>query len=105
VRSIAGLLDELKAGLVRIYGPRLRGVFLYGSYARNEADAESDVYVLVVLDAIERYFDEIRRTGELTSSLSLKHGVSVSRVFVGEREWREKQSPFFVNVREEAVPA
>jgi predicted nucleotidyltransferase len=104
-RSISALLDELKAGLSQIYGPRLRGVFLYGSYARTEADAESDVDVAVVLDAIDRYYDEIRRTGDLASRVSLKHGVSVSRTFLTEADWRDGRSPFLINAREEAIPA
>ncbi|HEV8253125.1 MAG TPA: nucleotidyltransferase domain-containing protein [Vicinamibacteria bacterium] len=104
-QSIAALLNELKAGFIHIYGPRLRGVFLYGSYARNEADADSDVDVVVVLDAIDRYYDEIRRTGDLASRLSLKHGVSVSRAFLTEADWRDGRSPFLINAREEAIPA
>jgi len=39
--KIKRLLKELKDGLVRIYGDRLKGLYLYGSYARGEAQAES----------------------------------------------------------------
>ena len=43
--------------------------------------------VLIVLDRIERYGSEIDRTGDLASRLSLKHGVTVSRVFAAESDW------------------
>ena len=43
-------LEEMKLLLVRIYGERLRGVYLYGSHARGEATEDSDVDVLIVLD-------------------------------------------------------
>jgi type I restriction enzyme S subunit len=103
--SIQSLLHELKAGLQTLYGERLKGVYLYGSYARNEADEESDVDVLVVLDDFERYGAEVNRTSELGASLSLKYGVSISKVFLRKRNWLDGQTPFLANVREEAIPA
>lgn len=103
--KIEELLGEFKAGLVAIYGERLKGVYLYGSYARGEADPESDVDILIVLDNFERYAVEVERTGVLTSDLSLEHELSISRAFLRERDWREADSPFVFNVREEAMPA
>jgi predicted nucleotidyltransferase len=46
---IEALLNELKIGLKCLYGIRLRGIYVYGSYARDEADIESDLDLLVVL--------------------------------------------------------
>ena len=102
---IRELLREFHAQLEGIYGPRLRGVYLFGSYARGEADEESDVDVLVVLDDYEGYGQQIDQTSQVVSDLSLKYGVSVSRVFMRERDWRHGDTPFLLNVREEAVPA
>ena len=103
--EVASLMRELKEGLARIYGRRLRRVYLYGSYARGEQVEGSDVDVLIVLDHIERYFAELERTSELASSISLRYGLSVSRVFVPERDWDMLDSAFLANVREEAVAA
>ena len=96
------LLQDLKAGLSIIYGRRLKGVYVYGSYARGEAGKESDVDILVVLDDFDRYGAEVDRTSELSARLSLRHGVSVSKVFVRERDWLVRITPFLENVREEA---
>ena len=98
------LMNELKTGLQAIYRERLKGVYLYGSYARDEADEESDVDVLVVLDDFEHYGVEVNRTSELGASLSLQYSVSVSKVFLRERDWLNGQTPFLANVREEAIP-
>lgn len=102
---IRHLLSELKAGLASLYGPRLQGVYLYGSYARDEADRESDVDVLVVLDRVPHYAAEIERTGPLVSTLSLRYDASISRVFVPDQDWASRKTPFLTNVREEAVSA
>ena len=101
--AIRNLLSELKTELKKIYGERLKGVYLYGSYARGEQDSESDVDVLVVLDDFEHYGAEVDRTGELGASHSLKYGVSISKVFLRERDWLGGQTPFVVSVREEAI--
>ena len=102
VRSILG---ELNRRLATLYGIRLRGVYLFGSYARVEANEESDVDVLIVLDRVDNYSREIDATSELTSELSLAYAISLSRVFATEEQWRKGQTNFFQNLREEAVPA
>jgi predicted nucleotidyltransferase len=43
------LLAEFKRELARLYGDRLKGVFLYGSRARGEAEPEADVDILLCL--------------------------------------------------------
>jgi predicted nucleotidyltransferase len=103
--AIRGVLTRLKQSLSELYGERLKGVYVFGSYARGEADEESDVDVLIVLDRVDNYSQEIDRTSELMAQLSLECDRSISRVFVSEQRWREDQTMFFLNVREEAVPA
>lgn len=103
--GIKNLLSEFKTGLCEIYGERLKGVYLYGSYARGEADSESDLDVLVVLEDFDNYGAEVDRTSQLGASLSLEYGVSMSEVFLRESEWLRGDTPFLLNVREEAIPA
>jgi predicted nucleotidyltransferase len=102
VRSILG---QLNLRLAALYGERLRGVYLFGSYARDEASEESDADILIVLDRVDHYSREIDTTSELTSELSLEYGISLSRVFATEAQWRTGQTNFLQNLREEAVPA
>jgi predicted nucleotidyltransferase len=45
-------LSRFRAALDERFGARLREVVLFGSYARGEADEESDVDVLVVIDEL-----------------------------------------------------
>lgn len=105
VGSLHHLLKELRTGLSTVYGIRLKGLYLFGSHARNEAEAESDVDVLVVLDRVEQYGHEVSVTGVLISQLSLQFGVSISRVFISQQDWTDRHTPFLANVREEAISA
>jgi len=102
--TVRQILADLKGRLADLYGDRLRGVFLFGSYARDEAEEESDLDVLIVLDRVDSYASEISRTGEVISELSLKSGITLSRVFASETQWREDPTLFFLNLREEAIP-
>lgn len=103
--QISNLLRKLKAGLSMTYGERLKRVYFYGSYARGEEDKESDLDILVVLEDFERYAHEVDRTGQLVGSLSLEYGISISNVFVREREWLYGDTPFLANLHDEAIPA
>jgi uncharacterized protein len=105
IKQTTPILLELKKRLVNLYGERLKHLYLFGSYARNEADEESDVDILIVLDRVDNYSEEILRTSEIISELSLKYGVSLSRVFTSETQWSEDSTIFFLNVRDEAILA
>jgi predicted nucleotidyltransferase len=86
-----------------IYGERLRGVYLYGARARGEARAHSNVEIVVVLDRVDRYGDELEQTGSTCADLSLEHGLVVSRVFVSESAWLSRSDGQLPTVRKEAV--
>lgn len=103
-REISGLLSELNRRLGSHYGDRLRGCYLYGSYARGDAQAESDLDILIILDEIHDYWQEVEDTSGIVSELSLAHGITISPVRLREAEWKEGDSPFVRSVREEAVP-
>jgi len=96
---------HLRRRLSEVYAGRLKQCRLFGSYARGEADDESDLDVLIVLDRVDHYAAEIDRTGQLVSDLSLAHEVSISPVFISEWDWLHGDTTFLANVREEAVPA
>ncbi|MBD2150509.1 nucleotidyltransferase domain-containing protein [Pseudanabaena sp. FACHB-1277] len=59
------LLQELKSKLQELYGDRLYSVLLYGAVARGEANADSDIDVLVVLKERVLPVQEIRRMADI----------------------------------------
>ncbi len=98
------ILSELKQALAGVLGTQLIAVRLYGSHARGEERADSDIDVLILVRQIDDYGDLIRRTSATVADISLRHDVVISRSFAVEREYRQQQTPFFMNVRRESVP-
>ena len=103
--NIKNLLAELKQGLAKIYGNRLKAVYLFGSYARGDYHEGSDLDVMIVLDTYKSYWDELVRSAELASDLSLEYDVTISRTIMTEEQWQKGDLPVLRNVRVEGVPA
>lgn len=103
--KLSGILRELRTGMERIYGNRLRGLILFGSHARGDAVEGSDIDVMVLLEGEVDAGAEISRTSELRSVLSLKHDVVISCVYIPEAEYRDGQSPLLLNARREGIAA
>lgn len=101
--KIRKTLKELKRELIELYGERLRGVYLFGSYARGDFDSDSDVDILIVLSDFQKYAAELRRTSELIGNLSLRHDTTVSVVFTREAEWQTDKLPLLLNIRAEGI--
>jgi len=97
------LLEKYRAGLFAIFGDKLRDVILFGSQARKDAHPGSDIDVLCVMDGQFDYGEMIRKTGDLTASLSLEFDAVLSRAFVSEDDYANCNLPFYQNVRREGI--
>ena len=54
------VLAEVRPRLERVFGDRLRGIVLYGSYARGEATEDSDIDLMVLLDGPVRLGEDLK---------------------------------------------
>jgi predicted nucleotidyltransferase len=102
---IRKLMKELKEGLARIYGDRLKAVYLYGSYARGDYRQGSDVDVMILLSDYKNYWEELRRTSELMGSVCLEYDLLVSRIFMTEAKWKQSDTPLLRNIHQDGQPA
>lgn len=98
------ILLKYRQGLAAALGNDLVRVILYGSQARDNAHDGSDIDVLCVMRGPFDYGKVIEETSELTAALSLQYDVVLSRAFVTEHEYNERQLPFFMNIRKEGIP-
>ena len=80
------IATEAQQALARVYGKRLRGVRLYGSWARSEGREDSDVDIAVVLDSITNRYTEHQRLSMIQGDLSLKHNTVVMLLPVEEAD-------------------
>lgn len=104
-KRVKSLMAKLKKGLVELYGPRLKAVILFGSYARGDYNKNSDLDVMIVLDTYKSRWDELVRSAELASDLSLEYNVTISRTIMSEEQWKKGDLPVLANVRAEGIPA
>ena len=89
----ASLLKTMRSALEAVYGPRVRGVLLYGSEARGEPRIDSDIDVLVLLDKVAEYGEEVRRCLDVLYPLSLKLERSISPTPVAAEEYGTLDCP------------
>lgn len=101
------ILDRVAATARTALGDRLRGAYLYGSYARGDYDAESDVDILVLADVPREKLAVYKKPFlKATSDLGLEYDVVVT-VTLKDTDTFEKYLdavPFYQNVRKEGVP-
>lgn len=93
----------VQADLANAYRERLLDVRLYGSWARGEADADSDIDLLVVLDRIDSRWAERRRMEDILWKHSLETDVVVSAFPVGVEELERPSSPFLLRITSDAL--
>lgn len=96
-------LEELKGALAELYGDRLQGLYLYGSYARGDFTPDSDVDVLVVLAGEVKPGEEVGRYSQIVADINLRHDVLIATFPVSEWWLRERKTPLLENVRREGV--
>lgn len=98
---LPALVDEtlgaFVSGLRRRFGPRLVSIRLFGSYARGDATADSDVDCLVLLDRVDPTDD--RAITDLSADLVWQiGGVVISPLIMSAADFdtwksRERRTP------------
>ncbi len=102
--DITPVLAELKARLVEFYGERLVKLVLFGSRARGDNDADSDIDVLVVLRMSEEELPPLDAMTDLELELWDKYGYVLNVFEMDEWRFLNRQGPLLRNIRREGAP-
>jgi predicted nucleotidyltransferase len=82
--------------------PFIEQVILYGSKARGDSIEESDIDILIVTE-----YPIPRETKYLISDIiynhELKHDIIISAILVPQADYRNKMTPFLLDVRREGI--
>ena len=101
--SIQALLSELKSRLEELYGERLEGLVLFGSHARGDAKADSDVDVMVVLRGPVDAHAEIHRMVPTVVELELAWRTTLSVLPVAEVDYHRASKSVIAEARREGT--
>ncbi len=106
-QGIQSILEALNEKLQGVYGERFRGLYVFGSYAKPDAGielpADSDLDVALILSDFEDPHQEFERFGQVTSDLTLEHGLVVSVVPLREADYIEGRTSSIRAVSEVAI--
>lgn len=99
------LLHELRLRLEKEFGDHLCGIVVYGSEARAEGRADSDVDVLVLLDSVERFGHELRRCVDALFPLSLQLERRISAKPIPVADYENRDCPLYRHAHDEGIAA
>jgi hypothetical protein len=91
--------DDLRT----LFGDRLQRVLVFGSSARGDADPESDLDLLVVLDDMRSAWDEGARMDDVLWRHTLESGIVVSALPVRAAELEPPTRPVLIRALADGV--
>lgn len=100
---IRDLLQRVKERLEVLYGDRLAGLYLYGSYARGDAHDESDIDLLAVLQGEIDSWEEGNRLVDTLHDLEIETSTVISVYPVSSERYANVDAPLIRNVLREGV--
>lgn len=89
-----------------VFADKICDAYLYGSYARGDFDAESDVDILVTVDMEPETLAAFRKkVSAINSELSLEHDVTVSITAKPLKQFQRYSDilPYYRNVVREGI--
>lgn len=101
--TLEPILKDLKNKLTALYCDRLVYLTLFGSQARGDQDFDSDIDVLVVLQAPVNPGEEIQHTGKIVADISLDYDVVISCIFMDEIQYQTHNNALLRNIRKDGV--
>lgn len=100
------LFSELNENMANLFGDRLRKIILYGSYAKNIQNKESDIDFFVLVDDTDENLRKNKyRIADIMADLSLNYDILVSITEETCNRYRQYSEilPFYKNITKEGI--
>ena len=97
------LYKQIRHLLEHAHSSRLKGIVLYGSEARGEAQEDSDIDLLVLLQGPVDFGVDLETNIEALLPLSLEIGRRISAKPIDIEQYNSYDCPLFSNARREGV--
>jgi predicted nucleotidyltransferase len=104
-KDIKPILEEVKKSLQKIYGEKLKGIILYGSYARGDATEDSDIDIIVLLGEIRDFDAELDTLFEVIGQVDFKYDTLISVLPLEEKQYLTRRMPVILNAKREGITA
>lgn len=104
--SWQAVIGRFRRAVEETYGKNLDQIILYGSRARGDWQAESDVDLLVVLKEMNDFWGEVRRLEAIAYNATFGSGIPImlSVVPIKAEDFMAPATPFLRNLRREGIP-
>lgn len=105
-QSMISLIEQYIAEIKKIYGMHLRKIILYGSYARGDFKADSDIDIMILLDIsdvdLKAYSQQL---SYMTYDFNLDNDLDIKPIAKSEDHFRKwvVNYPFYANINKEGV--
>jgi predicted nucleotidyltransferase len=97
------IILQCKRALAKRYGKRLKGVILYGSFARGQASSFSDIDLLILLEPPLNYLAELRNLVDVLYPIQLKSNQLISAQPASFNDFEMGTISLYRNARREGI--
>ena len=105
-QAIQNLMEQYITEIKKIYGLYLQKIILYGSYARGDYKADSDVDIMILLDIsdieLKAYSQQL---SYMTYDFNLDNDIDIKPIAKNGahfNKWSENY-PFYANIQKEGL--
>jgi predicted nucleotidyltransferase len=101
--TVTEAIQKCRIALEGHYGPRFKGLVLYGSVARDQASPDSDIDLLVLLSEPFDYFQELRQIIDLIYPIQLDVDRLISAKPAPVEEFEAGSIQLYRNAKREGI--
>jgi predicted nucleotidyltransferase len=102
--EIKPILEDVKKSLKKVYGKQLKGIILFGSYARGDSTEGSDIDIILLLEGIEDPVAEKEKFFDAIWQLDLRYDTVISILPFDENQFKTRRLPVILNAKREGIP-